>query len=297
VAEADDQGRATLRLPPGEHEIQVMTESGVITRRVVTVAKRDADSYKTISMSLEDVYKQPRSNRRMAAAAAVIILMLAAGAAAYFAMREPARVQVQSIAPVLPQAGAAGEAQSSAAVAVTPEAETQPSADATKAEEERKRAEAHAQEAKANKEKQAAEKAAAEPEQAAGVARTPVTPPVQPVKPTPAAQEACVGVKVSSWRGIVIQGAWIAVTEISSSGGRRVLTAHSNHNGRTRECGLKAGNRVLVEVRVERMNLNRPLRASREAVLAPGDNYFDIQIGERPDRLDPDRRRPRRQRP
>jgi hypothetical protein len=276
-----------------------MTESGVITRRVVTVAKRDADSYKTISMSLEDVYKQPRSNRRMAAAAAVIILMLAAGAAAYFAMREPARVQVQSIAPVLPQAGAAGEAQSSAAVAVTPEAETQPSADATKAEEERKRAEAHAQEAKANKEKQAAEKAAAEPEQAAGVARTPVTPPVQPVKPTPAEQEACVEVRVSSWRGNVIPGARIEVsTEISNSGRRRILRSHSNQNGRTRECGLKAGQRVRVEVYGGgRMHLNRSLRASREAVLAPGDNYFDIQIGERPDRLDPDRRRPRRQRP
>jgi hypothetical protein len=276
-----------------------MTESGVITRRVVTVAKRDADSYKTISMSLEDVYKQPRSNRRMAAAAAVIILMLAAGAAAYFAMREPARVQVQSIAPVLPQAGAAGEAQSSAAVAVTPEAETQPSADATKAEEERKRAEAHAQEAKANKEKQAAEKAAAEPEQAAGVARTPVTPPVQPVKPTPAEQEACVEVRVSSWRGNVIPGARIAVsTEISNSGRRRILRSHSNQNGRTRECGLKAGQRVRVEVYGGgRMHLNRSLRASREAVLAPGDNYFDIQVGRADLDTPPDRRRPRRQRP
>jgi hypothetical protein len=199
---------------------------------------------------------------------------------------------VQSIAPALPQVSAA---ESGAAAAVKPEAEAQPSPDAARVEEERKRAEAQTQAAKANKEKQAAEKAAAVPEAVAGVPRATTTPPVQP---TPVAQEACVGVKVWSRRGDFMPGARIVLTEISNSARERVFNGRTGPAGRMVKCGLRAGNRVHLEVFVQTMaGMSETLRTTREGVLTPGNNYFDIQFGERPDRRDPDRRRPRRMRP
>ena len=53
VAQAGDDGRATIKLDPGVHEIQVTAPSGVGAKRMVTVSSEDGGSLKTIKMPLE----------------------------------------------------------------------------------------------------------------------------------------------------------------------------------------------------------------------------------------------------
>ncbi len=299
VAEADEEGRATLRLPPGNHEIQIMDRSGEITRRVVTVAERDAAAYKTISVATEKVPARPRSNRRMAAIAVALILLLAAGAAAYFATRTPAEspteARIQSTAPAQPQPSASGEAAPSSAAATTPSAETTASADAAKLEEERKRAEAQAESARAAKEKEAVKSTVVTPEATATVPQAPATPAVQPV---PVPQEACAGVRVTGPGGMPMRGASITMTEAPGTPGARSFNGHVGPKGNMIQCGLKAGSLIRVAV----FGAKGALRATREAVLRPGRNFIEIQFGDDPDISDPDQRfpnprRPRRPRP
>jgi hypothetical protein len=189
-------------------------------------------------------------------------------------------VQVQSIAPALPQTSAAGEAQSDAAVAVTP-----------KAEEERP-----TNEAKAAEDKEPVKKVEIVPEAKVTVPQKPATPSVQPVKPTPIAQDACAGVRVTGPSGMPVRGARIVITEISSSSGERVYSGHAGPNGNMFHCGLKAGNRVRIAVFARKDGVKGALRANREAVLTPGRNYIEVQLSDEPDVRGPGPRRPRRQR-
>ncbi len=128
VAQAGDDGRATIKLDPGVHEIQVTAPSGVGAKRMVTVTSEDGDSLKTIKMPLEpasvvtspmtsDIQSTPRPGKRLAAAAAIAILLLLVGVA-FFVLRGPERGQAQSFEPGDPTAAerekAARDAEQSA---------------------------------------------------------------------------------------------------------------------------------------------------------------------------------------
>src|SRR6185436_16900615 len=49
VALAGEDGRATLRLAPGSHEIRAATPSGVTAQRVVSVTSQDTGALKTVT--------------------------------------------------------------------------------------------------------------------------------------------------------------------------------------------------------------------------------------------------------
>ncbi|HKA17632.1 MAG TPA: PEGA domain-containing protein [Blastocatellia bacterium] len=106
VGRADSDGRATLKLPPGSHEIRVTAPTGASSTRLVSVTPQEAGSRKTISFPLGQTGvveattsvsqpEQPRRGKQTAAATAVVLLLVLA-AAAYFVLRGPDRTRAQN---------------------------------------------------------------------------------------------------------------------------------------------------------------------------------------------------------
>src|SRR6185369_13817195 len=98
VALAGEDGRATLRLSPGSHEIRAATPSGVTAQRTVSVTAQDAHKTMTLPMTHTTAVgavpsRAPEASRRgkQLASAAVVILLLALAAGAYFVLRGPDR--------------------------------------------------------------------------------------------------------------------------------------------------------------------------------------------------------------
>src|SRR5262249_51996966 len=97
---------ATLKLPPGSHEIRVTAPTGASSTRLVSVTPQEAGSRKTISFPLGQTGvveattsvsqpEQPRRGKQTAAATAVVLLLVLA-AAAYFVLRGPDRTRAQN---------------------------------------------------------------------------------------------------------------------------------------------------------------------------------------------------------
>src|SRR4030095_15043827 len=116
VGHADADGRATVKLPAGSHEIRATAPTGATATRLVSVSPQVTGSLKTVSFPLAETRvveattsvsrpEQPRRGKQIAAAAAVILL-LALAAVAYFVLRGPDRTREQitsaSAAPVAP---------------------------------------------------------------------------------------------------------------------------------------------------------------------------------------------------
>ncbi|HSE37620.1 MAG TPA: serine/threonine-protein kinase, partial [Blastocatellia bacterium] len=96
VAHAGEDGRATVSLKPGSHEIRATSPSGATATRVVSVTLQDTGSLKTMALPLTQTAVggappgvSPEQSRRgrQVAAAAVVILLLALAAAAYFVLQ------------------------------------------------------------------------------------------------------------------------------------------------------------------------------------------------------------------
>ncbi|HEX5733317.1 MAG TPA: protein kinase [Blastocatellia bacterium] len=271
VAQAGDDGRATIKLDPGVHEIQATAPSGVGAKRMVTVSSEDGGSLMTIKMPLEpaavvtspmtsDVQQTHRSGKRLAAVAAIaILLMLVAGA--FFVLRGPERGEARVVEPVDPTA----ERERSIL-----EAEQAAKLHEQAAEAQRKAAE------EVEAEKRAAEKETQDPkvqnqtaqnQAAPQPAAAPATQPAPP-RQLPAQSDACLDVLVLNPRGEPMPRMRVAVFSSGNSVG-----GMTDMNGKWGRCGLTAGQAVRIEVTGMRMGAI----GMRQGVVGPGRNEFVIR--------------------
>ncbi|HVG18625.1 MAG TPA: protein kinase [Blastocatellia bacterium] len=320
VARADEDGRATVRLNPGSYEVKVTAPTGATAKSMVTVSGEETGTLKTITIPLlpaSTTAAAPRdaggAGKKMAAVA-VVALLLALAAAAYFVLRGPRREAAQGVpapaAVTQPPAGVNPSAAPEAASAK--QAITQVQAEVKSVTEERQRAQAEAEKAeaekKANAEKAEAEKASADKrlaekknasaEQAPSVLPPPNSPSPQP-QPTPAAQDACLGVMVTGGQSNRFRLLLVAQPESSSAA---VINGQTNNRGQWFRCGFTAGHRVRIIAFGIKDGVKGGFRATREVVLTPGRNLIEIQASDQPGAAPeppfaPGRRRPRFQRP
>ncbi len=293
VAQADEDGRATIRLTPGNHEIEAKSPQGAVTRRMITVNTSDTGSQNTMTMPMEsssDVptmrVKEPviksappatgqtarlTKGRRMAAAA-TIVLIAAIVAVAYFVLRGPARGNAQSDAPVQStqlSAINAPDADKDAQAGIDPETQAR----MKKAAEDRKKAEAEAASIEAEK------KAIENPANATDPQNPPAAPPVAQVEPPPVvAQEACVGVFINAPIDLSMIHFRVIAIEQPGTASPMIANGRTNERGIWRRCGFTAGHRVRVTVMGPRGAVN----VTRELMLSPGMNRIDLSVSDLP---------------
>ena len=259
VGQADSDGRATLKLPPGSHEIRATAPTGASSTQLVSITPQETGSLKTLSFPLAQTRvveattsasrpEQPRRGKQIAAAAAVILL-LALAAAAYFVLRGPDRTreQITSVS-----AGAATAASPSAEPATK-------SADATdnqQVNEDKKKAaeakrqtdqEAAAVEAqkKATEAREKTEKKESTLPSTAGPNPNPAVPPPTPEsapeRPNAPARDGCILVTVLDVNGQAVQGARVNIEGT-------MLRGRTGPKGHWQDCGLQVGQSIRVLV-------------------------------------------------
>jgi hypothetical protein len=299
VAQADEDGRASVKLAPGSHEIEARATTGETTRRMITVADRDAGALKAVSMPVDKPSKAMQASapsassapetderslisqgetakaaksRRMAAAV-VAVLLLALAAAAYVALRanSDAQPNAASLDPSLSNQESVVAAQQ---------------ANANQAEEV----------ARAEQAQNINAQPAAEPNVTVPTPPVPTTPPGHPeVKPS---QDACIGVRVVRPGGNIVQRARVTLIEQPGTASARSLDLERSPNGLWYRCGFKAGQKVRI-IAVGPRGGARGLRVVRDVTLTAGRNSVEIQATDTLDSsLDrepppPGRRRPR----
>ena len=302
LAFADNDGRATIRLEPGVHELQVTTPSGEIGKRVVTLTQEDSGSFRTMAMpfttgenpakatgssSVADstqvigstpaigaakVQTEVSPTKKKAAMAAAVILLLALVASAYYVLRKPDINTPQDVA-------TAPQSQS----LVTPPADGQQNQNASSLEAAKTDAERQALERdrqQLEREKKALEKkeqASAEKDSKAEQAKEqPVTqdtpppppPPVEPATQVPDKNEpACAGVRVVGPEGQPLSG--IRVMFVSSAGSD---TRRTGPNGQCNVCGLTIGSKVKIMV------FSMGIPVTRELTVNAGKNGTEVRL-------------------
>jgi tRNA A-37 threonylcarbamoyl transferase component Bud32 len=323
VGQAGEDGRATIRLSPGSHELRATAPSGATGTSVVSVAAEDAGELKTMTLPLASANatsssfappvatKQPAGRGRQAAAAAVVVLLLALATAAYFVLRGPDRNRTQvdsaTVASSAPDQNASSAGQALSGQQTPAKDDQQASDDKKKAAEESKRAAQEAAAIEAEKKAEAKLKEKAENKNAPAQPAPPIAPPI--VAPTPPdglpepehrstnpGRDGCIVVTVKDAEGTPVQGVRVAVTE--ADGG-----AASLHNGRTgpkgrwHDCGFTPGHRVRITVSGQRGTM----LGSQQAVVTAGTNFIEMRgeqtLDEARPQLGPGRRRPPFRRP
>ncbi|MEK6409044.1 MAG: protein kinase [Acidobacteriota bacterium] len=314
VAHAGEDGRATLRLSPGSHEIRAATPSGATATRVVSVTADDTGAMKTMTLPLTQATvsgiatSRPQSRRgKQIAAAAVVILLLALGAAAYLVLRGPDhRVQVESVS-VAPAGVREPPAKEPASVA-QPSAHTgeqQANENKKRAAEERRKAEQDAaaieaqkkaNEAKAQDKAEKKDASAQQPAPAVPAPQptVPAKPPASavpdPEPPSPSSgRDGCVLVTVTDADGQPVPG--VRVGLVDSDGPSSPLGGRTGEKGRWQSCGLTPGHRIRVAV----LGPRGGMLGTQTAVVAAGRNFIGIRLDRKMDEAP--QFPPRRQRP
>src|SRR5262249_28682015 len=107
VGSAGEDGKATLRLLPGDHEIRVATPAGLKATRKITLTNKDTGSQQVMTMPLDRATSQPpqtvqpgtitasRFGKRWASIGAVVLLLALAASAAYVFVFQRSRPQTQ----------------------------------------------------------------------------------------------------------------------------------------------------------------------------------------------------------
>ena len=310
MAHAGDDGRATVSLRPGEHQIRATSPSGATATRVVSVTNQDTGALKTISLPLTQttvagaaipgVRPEPSRSGKQMAAAAVVVLLLALAAAAYFVLRGPGRtagdsptnaatspVAVQET-PATTQPSSRTEAQSTGDDKKTAaEARRQAERDAAATEAQKKAAEA--------KEKADAKEAPQQPVKSVTVAPPAVPPPATETAPQPTVplRDGCVAVTVLDVNGDPVTGFKVGLMD-QSDGAR--FGGRTGPKGHWQQCGLARGHAVQVAV----LGPMGAVLHSQTAVIATPRTFVTLRlpraIGEATPQM-PDRRRPFRRRP
>jgi serine/threonine protein kinase len=296
LALADNDGRATLNLKPGIHELQVTTPSGEIGKRVVTLTQEDSGSFKTMAMpfttgenpakttgssSVADssqvigstrvigsakVQTEPSATKKRAAMAVAVILLLALVASAYFVLRKPDLNTPQDVA-------TSPQAQN-----LTPPSDTQPNPNASSAEAAKTDAEREAferEKEKLEREKKALEKKEqafaekdAKEEQPAKQEATPPTTPAEPATQVPENSDtACASVRVVNPEGQPLSGIRVMFAGSTGADSRR-----TGPNGQCNVCGLTVGSKVRITV----FAMGVPV--TRELTVRAGQNGTEVRL-------------------
>jgi hypothetical protein len=312
VALADANGRATLNLQPGIHELQVSAPSGGIGKQVVTVTDEDTGSLKQITVPMTKAVPtsattlpagtEPSQTRKRLALLAVALLLVGLAAASYFALRGPSRdnaaIEASATLPPAPPPTSENPPASTPSEPATKEA----AADTKKEKEETSQSKAQKESEKSETRESNKSAVAVEPARPPAV-DVPTPQPPDPAKQTqqtaPQDGEACLGIVVTNAAGKPVSGARISLALETDSG----YNGQTNQNGRWVRCGLTAGQRG----KAVGFGPGGAVVASRGFALTAGRNFIAIQVGPIPGRVyaDPDgdptfrpkRRAPFRRRP
>jgi serine/threonine protein kinase len=319
VGQAGEDGRATIKLVPGAHEVRVAAPSGATSTRTVTVTAQDSGSLKKITIPIEEaaktdpmpvVYKsEPSATKKRIAVGASVALLLALLAGAYFAFRGPARGSAQ-VDTTTQQAALAQPAQAEPAASPNDaDAESKKVAgdqqkaqsDAEKARLEKKLAET---EKKLNEEKKPAEGKSPAPGPAAPavvVAPQPATPEPPRQADSQTGSNACVVVVIAAPEGMPLNRFRVSAVEQPDTAASIFYNGHLNQKGRWHTCGLTAGHKIKVDI----FGPRGALLASKQSVISSGNNFIEFAAPDKlPDKspgdapaFDPARKRFRRPRP
>jgi hypothetical protein len=280
VGHVGEDGRATLKLDPGSHEIRASTPSGNTGVQVVTVTTQDAGSTRSLTIPLGQAAVTsavpsgpvgPSRSGKQLAAAAVAILLLSLATAAFFALRGRDRNPTSEIASVA-SPSAQPPLDSPSVNPGNPKASEAKSA--------------------AGDDKKATERKAAKGDQKEPTAQPPtvpaVTPPAAPATPSPEQAAACLMVTVIDASGNPVPRVRIGVDQ--PDGGSMPRIGHTGPQGRWRECGFIAGRRVRVAVFGPRGGI----LGGQQATLSAGQNALEIRLNRSIDEAPqkPERKRP-----
>jgi serine/threonine protein kinase len=303
---AGEDGRATVPLGPGTHEIEFTDPSGGLKRETVTISDREIGSFKTVAIApapaasglgsvkagpgrtgaarppiLLDTAPPKSSGGKKVAAVVSAVILLGLSAAAFIVIRGPGKAPQQQAAsadgPTNPVAVVATPSQTPApaptAQAVTTSPTPTPTATSNKnaAPKEETKKETPQPTAKPIEE---APKPGRNPHDTSPVA---VPTPVQPLqRPTPAVttpaedqEGTCLIVIVTGPGGNAVPGARVAVTDDPS-----LYQGVTGPNGRWRRCGMTAGHRVMVRV----FGPGGGLIGVKQEILTTGRNFVGVQL-------------------
>lgn len=315
VAVAGQDGRATVKLDPGMHEVQAAAPSGDAIRRYITVQESDAGSIHTMTFPLgsgttigpvanvTQVVAQPdtqsdtkpdtqsnnqsegsKTGRRIAAAVAVILL-LALAATAYFVLRGPAREEAQAAEETVQSAASDQSTEKQSAKAESDAAKSQEAAIAGQ----QKEIEAEKKKLEAERKKLEAEKKASDSDASPENAPAPEPPTVAVVPPPSATSEppaapdssTCILVSVTGPDGeSAPSGTRVVVAEQPESARPTVHRGVTDSSGRWTACGLTPG----ASVRVAIFGGRGALLATRLVTVARGRNSVSLQLNRPPGR-------------
>lgn len=307
LALAGDDGRATIKLKPGVHELQVTTPSGTTGRRVVTLTEQDTGSFKTMNMPFAAGEHQPNlagatnaigspqttgsSNpappttymgqpkvagessptKQRAALVVAAILLLALVASAYFVLRKPT--------PDAPQEAASSASQTPQPAVIPPaDGQPKPAAPATDnssmaAEREaieREREKLEREKKALEKKEQAIEKDAAGNEPPRKETPAQETPP--PPTPTEPAEQTPAGTACAGVRVVGSDGQPLSAVRVMFSGSIGSEIRRTGPQGQCNVCGFKIGSRVSIMVSA----MGTPI--IRELTIGPGRNGVEVRI-------------------
>lgn len=264
VGQAGEDGRATIRLTPGSHELRATAPSGATGTSVVSVAAEDTGALKTVTLQLASAQvtstgavTNSTKRGRQVAAAAVVILLLALATAAYFLLRGPDRnrAQVESSSSGAPNIPASSAEHASSKEPPKTTDDQQATDDRKKAADDRKQAAQELAAIEAEKKAEAKAQGKAENKNASSQSPPPAMPPIVVPPPSdagklpePSAQgrDGCIVVIVMDSDGMPVQNMRVSVTETD--------TAAALHNGRTgpkgrwQDCGFGLGHQIRVSV-------------------------------------------------
>lgn len=262
VGQAGEDGRATIRLTPGSHELRATAPSGATGTSVVSVAAEDSGALRTMTLQLASpqvtstgAVTTSTKRGRQVAAATVVILLLALATAAYFVLRGPDRNRTESSSSGAPNTPASSAEQASSKEPPKTTDNQQAIDDRKKAADDRKQAAQELAAIEAEKKAEAKAQGKAENKNASSQSPPPAMPPIVVPPPSdagnlpePAAQgrDGCIVVTVMDSDGVPVQNLRVSVTELDNAAA--VHNGGTGPKGRWQDCGFPLGRQVRVSV-------------------------------------------------
>lgn len=300
VATAGEDGRITVRLDTGVHNLQATAPSGDAINRLITIKEDDIGSMQTMTFPLGSgpttgpvanvtqavahsvTEPEPSKTGKRLAAAVAVVLLLALAATAFFVMRGPSRQLAQE--PEIEQTVPAEELTAEDSAAQAEELSAKTAEDSAAVIAQKNEIEAEKKKLEAERKRLEAEKKDANQQVAAVPGLAPVPAP-EAVPLTPAAPEtppsatpdknACVVVAITGPEGQTAPpGIGVVLTEQPENSRPSVRRGVTNINGRWGVCGLTQGSRIRIAV----FSRRGALQATRQAVVTSGQNFITVQV-------------------
>jgi hypothetical protein len=302
VGLAGEDGRATIQLVPGDHDIRVAAPTGESAQRHVTLANSDTGSQQVLTLPLGRPTKPPpstaiavapstsSSGMRRAAVGVVILLLALAASAVYILVFQRGRTMVGQQSEN-PGGQPVQSLQAASTEASTPNQDTPAAQDATAADKQAQDLKKELQESEAEKEKLAKKLAEDEKkrvDEPSGAETKSVVPPpaVEPTPPSatqaqtqtsqPASSPggACMMVTVTGPGGQPGSQLRVLINEQTDSGRSMLINGRTNQNGVFRQCGFTPNHEVKIAV----FGPRGMLLGTKSTTLAAGRNFVEVTV-------------------